>query len=274
MESAPTFDAAVALVRGPWRGPPLGHGDLVRVAGGSTSLSVFDAERGHLVPVPDRGPRSTSVARWEGARAVASDMLFVAAAAGSRATAACLALSRGALCSALSRGALAQMATCGADLPVAVPKSLAALAAVDRWAAGGGSSTPLERLELLEVARVQAALEAVSLGERADELGGRDYDSPGHRSARSVAAAASACTSTVEFALHATTTTALAEVAARSVALYAAESLALGDDEATEAELRRMAPTVRDVIPLSVVACALVGARIPVGIPNRGASRR
>jgi hypothetical protein len=225
-----------------WQGPRLGHGDLVAFGTKVTTLLVFDGARGALVEVGD-APKTGWVTFWEGKKADATSLFR--------------------RCSAVDRRRIVLAACAVAEsslkyLPAGEDRPRVAIETARRWARGEAT--------LKEVRDASDAAYAARAAARA----AADADDAAAARSSASAAAARAADAAYDDAADVTDSAAVSVDDAAYAAYLAA------DDSYADAAYyySGAAKVVRRYIPLSVLACSLVGARDPLPLPRENPKRR
>lgn len=216
-----------------WQGPRLSHGDMARlVCGAGDTLFVFDADRSSFVEVK----RASGLVRWvtmwsRGSLSSGYDMMLAAKRADPR------------------RLVLAACDCASAAVTRRAPdaRSLEAIRIARLWARGGLRDA--RGREAIDRAASDALASSAALFAAPD---------------RSLGVGAAA-----HSALYAVSSVAeRANDGLRSLAAMAVDLAELSDSDGGEPGRSRASERVRWFIPLSVLACSLVGARDPLPIPR------
>ena len=217
-----------------WQGPNLGHGDLVAIGTKVTTLLVFDGVTGSLVEVGD-APKNGWVTFWEGKKASAASLFD--------------------RCGAVDRRRIVLAACAVAEgslkyVPAREDRPRLAIEAARRWTLGAAS--------------------VEDVGNAVDEAVDAAGDAVGDYAAYYAAHAASDAAS----AAYAAEAAEAAAATARASLNAAADAYAADAYAADAADYSAVAKAVRRFIPLSVLACSLVGARDPLPMPRENPRKR
>ena len=227
-----------------WQGPRLSHGDLVAIGTKVTTLLVFDGARGSLIEVGD-APKTGWVSYWEGKRANAASLLKI--------------------CGAVDRRRIVLAACAVAEVslkyvPAREDRPRLAIEAARRWTRGAASVEEV-RAAAADAARAAADFESYEAA---------DFDSYNAAvAAYNAAYAASSAAKAVDAAEADAAARAARNAAYAADAAYAAYNAAYDDVDYSAA-----AKAVRRYIPLSVLACSIVGARDPLPMPRENPRKR
>ena len=243
-------DASDAMAS--WESPRLSHGDLVRVVGpASEDLFVFDGYRSRFSGVEVDFPSRSVVDLWEGASSNPSDMAMIAAGVSARRAtlAAC----------ACSESVLKNVLRPGENRP------RRAVEAARKLALGIGSARDAE----------DATTEATNAFDEFSLMEATSYTRSMMISAVEASMyCAMAATKDAGYARHATRSSLESAVYSIRAAMGSSSGMRRATENAVDKARHDMASLVRSRVPLSSLACSIVGARDPLPISRENPRRR